>query len=143
MKFSTLDGRTSNERVNPYKYQARLDGSSRSMVQQKVRERLLKMYPMDVVLEEWGVEIDTDLTVFFDFFIPSRFIAIEVQGEQHFEFVSFFHGTKQNFAMQKTRDSKKSAWCGINNIMLLTINAKEAVRCNDDDLDKLIGQCIG
>lgn len=51
---------------------------------------------------------------YLDFFIPSRKIVVEVHGEQHYEFNSFFHKTKLDFLKQKTSDKNKRSFCEYN-----------------------------
>lgn len=46
-----------------------------------------------------------------DFYIPEIEVAIEVQGNQHFEYVPHFHGTYQNFLDQRRRDIHKKEIC--------------------------------
>lgn len=45
--------------------------------------------------------------LFFDFYIKELGVFIEVQGRQHVQFVSHFHGTAENFRSQKMRDNLK------------------------------------
>lgn len=56
-----------------------------------------------------------------DFYIHSKRLAIEVQGNQHFEFVPFFHGDESGFERQQERDAKKASLCRENNIKLIYI----------------------
>lgn len=53
-----------------------------------------------------------------DFFIPSKSIAIECQGIQHFKPINFFGG-KEKYEEQIKRDEKKKLLCEQNNIKLL------------------------
>lgn len=45
--------------------------------------------------------------LFFDFFIRELGIFIEVQGEQHEKFIKHFHGDRNGFESQKSRDNLK------------------------------------
>jgi hypothetical protein len=56
-----------------------------------------------------------------DFYIDELKLAAEVQGDQHFSFVSFFHKTEDGFKQQKQRDAEKSLICFQNGIMLKEI----------------------
>lgn len=56
-----------------------------------------------------------------DFYIEELRIAAEVQGDQHFSFVEFFHKTKENFEAQKNRDALKSIICMERGIKLFEI----------------------
>lgn len=46
----------------------------------------------------------------FDFYIPSRKILIEVDGEQHFKQVKKFHPSKQDFMHAKQNDYYKNSY---------------------------------
>jgi hypothetical protein len=77
--------------------------------------------------------------LYLDFFIPNLDIAIEVHGEQHYNFVQFFHKTKVNFLKSQIRDINKEKWCELNNIKLITLKYSEMeswreqiVRCSVD-----------
>ena len=53
-----------------------------------------------------------------DIFIPEIELAIEYQGQQHYEPVPFFGG-KEGFEMTKARDDRKKALLKANNVQLL------------------------
>lgn len=46
-----------------------------------------------------------------DFYVDEMKIAAEVQGEQHYSFIKYFHKTIDKFELQKKRDSDKSILC--------------------------------
>lgn len=56
-----------------------------------------------------------------DFYIDELKLAAEVQGLQHYEFVEYFHKTKDDFDSQKIRDEKKRIICRNKNILLIEI----------------------
>lgn len=56
-----------------------------------------------------------------DFYIDELKIAAEVQGDQHYGFVEYFHRTIENFEAQKKRDSKKKFICASMGIRLFEI----------------------
>ena len=60
-----------------------------------------------------------------DFYIDELKLAAEVQGEQHYSFVEYFHRTKENFEAQKTRDANKSYLCRLNKIELVEIHTEK------------------
>ena len=75
-----------------------------------------------------------------DFFIPSKKIAIECQGRQHYQSILYFGGI-HGFAQLKERDNKKQYICKENNVKLLYFTHFKNV--NEDeitfkDIDKLI-----
>lgn len=60
----------------------------------------------------------------FDFFIPNIFgapVIIEIDGEQHFQQVSRFQRTKQDFLKQQEHDRLKNSYCLSHNIPLYRI----------------------
>jgi hypothetical protein len=125
MKFKTLDGK---ERIvkNIKKYLIKWEGKSRSKLQQNVKLFLKAYWQGDVVFEEMKVA-GTRLSL--DFYNANKKIAIEVQGEQHFKFVPFFHNTRGSYLKQIKRDVKKIEFCELNEINLVEIYPK-------DDLNK-------
>lgn len=56
-----------------------------------------------------------------DFYIEDLDFAIEVQGEQHFEFIPFFHGTIEKFEQRKRFDEFKRRICGDRQIILIEV----------------------
>ena len=45
-------------------------------------------------------------------------MAIEVHGQQHYEYSPFFHKTKAGFYQSLKRDEIKTEWCKLNNFNL-------------------------
>jgi hypothetical protein len=66
-------------------------------------------------------------SLYADFFIPEVMLIVEVHGEQHYAFSSFFHKSKYDFFKSKKRDKDKIAWCELNNIdiVILPYNERE------------------
>ena len=56
----------------------------------------------------------------FDFYIPSKNIAIEYDGRQHYEIIDYFDGL-DGFIDTKVRDTIKTVYCKENNIKLIRI----------------------
>lgn len=54
----------------------------------------------------------------FDFYIPSRNCLIEVQGEQHFQFIKSFFKKREDFLKAQERDRIKISYAAANNILL-------------------------
>ena len=66
--------------------------------------------------------------LFFDFYIKELNVLVEVQGQQHFKYVKFFHGEKQNFYKQKSRDNLKIQYIEENpQYTLVVINFDEDI----------------
>jgi len=59
----------------------------------------------------------------FDFFNMTTQVIIEVQGKQHYEFTSFFHGHLGNFDIQKINDKLKVRVCKEVGMTLITIDS--------------------
>ena len=57
----------------------------------------------------------------FDFYIPSKSILIEVDGEQHFKRVTKFHPTQQDFTHAKQNDYYKNSYALAHNLTLYRI----------------------
>jgi very-short-patch-repair endonuclease len=64
--------------------------------------------------------------LYFDFLVPSANLAVEVQGEQHYKFNSFFHKHKAGLLASKSRDRQKREWCELNGITLLEFPYNES-----------------
>ena len=93
----------------------------KSKKQKQVQSILTDIYKQESVLEDFIIP-KSKLSI--DFFIPRLGIVIEVQGKQHINYVSYFHGEKTlfKFQNQQQRDMAKSNWCLINNFELIEIN---------------------
>ncbi len=66
---------------------------------------------------KWLINPKTKHYQYLDFYLPDYNVAIECQGEQHFEARSFFGG-EEEFAKTKERDINKLKTCKNNNIEL-------------------------
>jgi len=117
MKFKTLDGKERSVK-NVKKFIIDWDAKSRSKFQKDVKDFLKKYWHGDVVFEELRI-VGTRLSL--DFFNANKKIAIEVQGQQHFTYVKFFHGNRINYLNQIKRDVKKIDFCNLNKINLVEI----------------------
>lgn len=60
--------------------------------------------------------------MFADFILPSRKLAVEVQGRQHATYVPHLHGSKAGFAKSQLRDRNKRAFFELNGITLVTLD---------------------
>lgn len=70
-----------------------------------------------------------------DFFIEELNLAIEVQGRQHWIFIPYFHGDKENFYDQLQRDKRKKRICQQRGIRFVEI-------FYEDEVDYLISGFI-
>ncbi len=90
--------------------------NNKSKLHLHARDILENIYPNLIILEEVPIKIYADKTLFLDFYIPLYKKAIEVHGQQHFEFNSMFHTSKFEFKRQQLNDMLKEEWCVKNNI---------------------------
>lgn len=105
-------------------------GKERSKVSEphkNARELLKEIYPMTVILEEVPLPIQRGQTLFADFYIASQKLIIEVNGEQHDEFNSFYYKNRTAFTKAKKRDVTKQDWCDLNNLSLIVLDSKESL----------------
>jgi uncharacterized UPF0160 family protein len=100
----------------------------------KTRELLVKKFPTLQVLEEVPVHVTKSDVLYLDFYLPLKKVCIEVQGEQHFKFVAFYHQTTLGFVKSQKRDRQKKEWCEINDIKYI-----ELAYNNQDEWENIIG----
>lgn len=77
-----------------------------SKIANSVYTVLKELFPQENIIEEHYVYYN-GTRLFFDFFLKSYNILIEVQGEQHLKYCKFFHGSVESFKAQKYRDNLK------------------------------------
>lgn len=119
MKLISTNGREYN--IQPIDYVCYNDDTKgKSKGHLLARQLIKEIFPSEWVLEEVPARIDKK-TLYVDFIIKGRQIAVEVQGLQHKEFSEFFHQTKANFRESLVRDSKKKDWCELNNFTLIEL----------------------
>lgn len=118
MNFSDTKGREHKMDVRPSKWPRKEAGTGRGKFQSQVGAILTQTFPGYYVLEEFPCVGEG---LFLDFFLPTKKLAVEVQGAQHFEFNAFFHKDKRAFARQKANDRRKEEWCEVNEIRLIKI----------------------
>jgi hypothetical protein len=56
-----------------------------------------------------------------DCFNPELKLAIEYNGEQHYNYIPFFHSSREAFLNQKYRDELKKVYCRENGITLIEV----------------------
>ncbi|OUU62830.1 MAG: hypothetical protein CBC24_06685 [Candidatus Pelagibacter sp. TMED64] len=93
----------------------------------KARELIRSSFPTMQILEEVGIPLRHANTLFLDFYVPLLKLCIEVNGEQHYKFNSFFHGTRLNFIKHQRRDREKRDWCDLNSINVIEFPYNETV----------------
>lgn len=96
----------------------------------KARQLLREIFPLDEIFEEVtlpGSQTRKNGLLYADFYLRSRSIIVEVQGEQHEEFNGFFHKDKMQFFRGQVRDANKREWCELNGITLIELPVSETV----------------
>lgn len=94
--------------------------ASCSSYHEKCRELLKQIYPLDTIIEELTIPGGSS-SMYLDFFLPLRKLAIEIQGEQHYSFNTYFFKSKLDYAKAIGRDKKKKEFCTINNFTFLEL----------------------
>lgn len=106
------------------------DARKRSKYHIRARNLLREIFHSYRILEEVKLPGSTALNrksvLYLDFYIPSIKMAIEVHGEQHYEYCPFFHKSKADFLKAKARDEDKIEWCELNDIQIVTLKFSES-----------------
>ncbi len=106
------------------------DKRKRSKFHVRARKLLKELFNSYRILEEVKLPGSTELhrksVLYLDFYIPSIKLAIEVHGQQHYEFCSFFHRSKADFLKGQARDDDKIEWCRLNDIKIITLKYSES-----------------
>lgn len=120
MRLYNVNGRLQSRNVS--RYLIDWDGKCRSKIQSRVKQFLKKFWENHVVYEEFPV-FGTRLKV--DLVNATKYIAIEVQGQQHTSYSKFFHGSRTGYWKSIKRDVQKENWLVSNNFRLIEINYDE------------------
>jgi hypothetical protein len=106
-------------------------GKKRSKLHNKAKDLLREVFPHDRILEELSLPGTKSghrkSTLYADIFLPNRRMIIEVHGEQHYKYNSFFFNNKLEFYKARARDNDKKEWCRINNIELIELSYNEDI----------------
>ena len=99
----------------------------------------MSKYPSLKIEEEYHV----GESLFLDIYIPSLFVAIEIDGEQHDRFVPFFHNNNILFFNQQVkRDKKKNFLCKMKDISLYRIKHSDK-RSPEEIVSFILNDCSG
>lgn len=82
----------------------------------QARQLITQLFPTLQILEEVPIPLRRNETLYLDFYLPLKKMCIEVHGEQHYNFVSFYHHNILNFFRSQKRDREKEEWCNLNGI---------------------------
>ena len=120
MRLYNIRGRLINKNVS--KHLIDWKKKSRSNLQFKVKQFLKPFWEKHVVYEEFPV-FGTRMKV--DIVNVTKYIAVEVNGQQHSSFNKFFHNSRYGYFQSISRDVKKEDWLEKNGFTLLTIEYDE------------------
>ena len=122
MKVLTLDDKEPTWKIKGKKN----SHSQRSKLHLAARELLHDLFPT-TILEEVTIEVVGGIKLYLDFYIPLHKMCIEVHGEQHFQFVPFFHKNILDMMKQRKNDMLKVSWCLKNNIEYYSLPFNENI----------------
>ena len=130
MKVIGLNNREYN--LNLKKYIVRADDKTKkSKYHLQARELIKQIFSSYTILEEVKLPGSRDpskkSTLFLDFLVPGVKMAIEVHGQQHYEYSPFFHKTKAGFYQSLKRDEIKAEWCELNNFNLVVLKYSDNI----------------
>jgi hypothetical protein len=104
-------------------------GGAKSKLHKKAKIILKDCFPYDTIYEEVslpGTKTSSRRSILrADFYIPSRNLIVEVNGEQHFVFNKFHYKDKLSFFRAQARDRDKKEWCNINEIRIIEFDYNE------------------
>lgn len=95
-----------------------------SKLQIIVGDLLDKAFPQFTIRENYRpywLASSNNTILELDFYIEELKVAFEIQGDQHFKFIPFFHGTQEKFEKSKQYDAEKSELCAGSNVRLIEI----------------------
>lgn len=103
--------------------------------QDRIWDLLKQIYPKYNLIWEQPIK---SINARFDIFVKELGIAIEIDGEQHNKFNTFFH--KDMYALQRGvhKDRNKDSFCYENGIKLIRLNYKDALTITLDSLKERI-----
>lgn len=108
-----------------------------SNIAKKVENLLKNLFPSYRLQKEKYVNYAGNV-LRFDFYFPELKLLVEVQGEQHYSFNTFYHSSKIDFLKQKYRDNLKKTWATENNLRLLCLKYDIISDLNETMLKNII-----
>lgn len=135
MKIFDINGEIFNVDIRQSKHPLR--AKSLSKQQGLVKSVICRLYPRDIILEDFVIP-HSRLSV--DFFLPKRDMVIEVQGRQHSIHVPFFQGDRKHsnkYAKQQMNDRKKQEWAEVNSFHFIEIEESDS----DEQIITKIRKC--
>ena len=128
MKVTGLNGREYVWDLRNYSVNAN-DIRKRSKYHVRARKLLKTIFHSYRILEEVKLPGSTPRhrkgVLYLDFYVPQIMLAVEVHGQQHYEYTPFFHKNMADFALAKAKDEDKIEWCRMNKIDLIELKYSE------------------
>ena len=109
---------------------------SRSKLQKSVKDFLSDYWSSHIVYEEFPV-YGTRMAV--DILNATKKIAIEVNGNQHDNYVKFFHGSRSGYLKSIKRDVEKANWLEQNGFTLIELNEKDVEKLSPEYIEREFG----
>jgi very-short-patch-repair endonuclease len=113
----------------------------RSSGEELVAHLLKEAFPFMRVKEQYFIKY-LGHKLYFDFYLPSYKLAIEIQGQQHYKFIQFFHGNKQGWQSHKKRDALKQEWALETGTIILELNKTNFPKTGPDLLTLITDRVI-
>ena len=124
MKVIGINGREYAWNLTSYSVDAN-DKRKRSKFHVRARKLLKTIFHSYRILEEVKLPGSTEShrkgVLYLDFYIPQIMMAIEVHGQQHYDYTPFFHKNKADFALAQVKDDDKIRWCELNKIDIIVL----------------------
>ena len=129
MRVTGINGREYAWNLTSYSVDAN-DKRKRSKFHVRARKLLKTIFHSYRILEEVKLPGSTAShrkgVLYLDFYIPQIMLAIEVHGQQHYEYTPFFHKNKADFAIAKAKDEDKISWCELNKIDIIVLKYSDS-----------------
>jgi hypothetical protein len=120
-------------KININKSRIKWDKKVGSNAQFKTKQFFKSFWIQDLVCEEFVIpqsRLRIDLINF------TKKIIVETSGQQHENFVEFFHGNRVGFLKSIKRDYSKIKWSEINDFLFLEIYDTETDLLSEDFIQK-------
>jgi hypothetical protein len=138
LKVLGLNDREYNINLDKYAV-AHNDSRPRSKFHLRARAILHRKYAGYLIYEEVKLPGSRNpalkSALFLDFFIPRLDIAVEVHGQQHYEYNTYFHKDKVGWRAHLKRDSLKEQWCELNALNLYVFKFSDTDEDWESQLD--------
>jgi hypothetical protein len=135
MKFIDINKREHKFELDT-SFKLKAEDTSKSSPQFKLGRLLASLYNKNNIFEDYPLPGCGNLS--WDFWVPHSKIAFEFHGRQHFEYVKFFHQTKNGFSNQINADKKKAEIAALNGVTLIVLSDDDLQEWSKEELLKLI-----